>query len=394
MLLRLVVIAALCPLLSCSAPRLAGQTVNTTISVLDYGADPTGGSDSTTAFNNWWSACSTETTESLSAAFPSGTYLFNSNLVWDFTGNPGGGVFVQGAGQNKTLLKFATGKHLSIIDSTSNGSAFYGIFNNFGVLANYSTGAALQLGQTNFSDALNGFAFRDIWVKNLANASGSEALELNEVYSSAFSNITTSDGCTDGNGNCPSGGDSVLLTQASFNILQGSFSGARNGVRLASGYNFGNVFTSLDLEVNSYDLVIDNAQSAHNIFIGGQWGYDANAIYASAGSGNIVEHANFAPASAYAGAVVGMASGLTVKGTYALVSTPAFPSSGQVVANTTGRDVSVNLYSMTNPTVCYGASATTCITPGASTTVLLRSGDSIKVSYSMGGGGWVWLETN
>lgn len=76
---------------------------------------------------------------------------------------------------------------------------------------------------------------------------GSAGLRLNQVYSSAFSNVTTSDGCPESDGNCPNGGDSLLLTQSSFNTFQGSFSQAKNGVRLAVGYNFANVFTSPDL---------------------------------------------------------------------------------------------------------------------------------------------------
>ena len=378
--------------LSCRTP-VAAQA----ISVLSYGADPTGGSDSTSAFNQWWTACKSETTNILICSIPSGTYALASDLVLDFSGNTAGGIWVQGAGENKTLLKFAPGKHLSIINSSSelSGSTFYGTFTNFGISANYATGAAFQLGQTNLSDALNGFAFRDIWVKNAANVSGSEGIQLNQVYSSAFSNITAGDGCTDIYGNCPSSGDAILLTQSSFNTVQGSFSQARNGVRLAQGYNFGNVFTSLDLEVDYYDLVVDNAQSTHNIFIGGQFAYVANALYASAGSANVVEQANFTGSTGSAGPVIGSATGLTIKGAYNLVGTPAFPASGVTTANLTGRDVVVNLYNMASSSVvCYGPGATTCITPGSSATILVRNGDSVKLTYAMGSGGWVWTEEN
>ena len=375
-------------------PEIWAQSTSTTISVLDYGADPTGRSDSTSSFNAWWNACNTETSSKALCSIPSGTYAFSSDLKFDFSGNTPGGVVVQGAGENKTLLQFAQGKHLLIINSstTLGGSTFYGTFSNFGVLANFSAGPALQLGQTNFSDALNGFAFRDIWVRNAANVSGSQGIELNEVYSSAFSNITAGDGCTDVYGNCPTSGDALLLTQSSFNTFQGSFSQARNGVRLAQGYNFGNVFTSLDLEVDEYDVVIDNAQSTHNTFIGGQFAYVGNAVYASAGSGNIVEHANMVGSTGSAGPVVGSAVGLTIKGVYSLVSTPAFPSSGTVTQNTTGRDLLINLYNLTSPTVCYGPGAATCITPGSSATVLVRNGDSVKITTPMGGGGWVSTE--
>jgi len=390
---EVVVVAAIMCAFNNGRPTLA-QSTSTTISVLDYGADPTGGSDSTAAFNSWWTACNTETSSKALCSIPSGTYAFSSDLNFDFSGNTAGGVVVQGAGENKTLLQFAEGKHLSIINSSTilGGSTFYGTFSNFGVLANFSTGPALQLGQTNFSDALNGFAFRDIWVRNAANVSGSEGIELNEVYSSAFSNITAGDGCTNIYGDCPTSGDALLLTQSSFNTFQGSFSQARNGVRLAQGYNFGNVFTSLDLEVDEYDLVIDNAQSTHNTFIGGQFAYVGNAVYASAGSGNIVEHANIVGSTGSAGPIVGSAVGLTIKGVYNLVSTPAFPSSGTVTQNTTGRDLLINLYNLTSPTICYGPAAVTCITPGSSASILFRNGDSIQITSPMGGGGWVWTE--
>ncbi len=255
-----IVLAAVYVLLMAPIDVLRAQGPYNAINVLDYGADPTGNSDSTAAFRRWWSACLVEQTTYSLCTIPSGTYLLNENLVLDFKNNPGGGVVVQGAGANQSLLTFANGKHLSIIDSAG-GGAFYGTFSDFGVLANNSSGAALELGQRNFNDALNSFAFRDIWVKNVASVSGSAGLQLNQVYSSAFSDVTTSDGCPDSAGNCPDGGDSLLLLQSSFNTFQGSFSEARNGVRLAVGYNFGNVFTSVDLEVNYDDLVIQNDTS-------------------------------------------------------------------------------------------------------------------------------------
>lgn len=364
----------------------------TDVNVIGLGADPQGVLDSTPAFKKWWSACIRQGTRVAVCSIPPGTYLFKENLTLDFSGNPGGGVVVQGAGQNKTLLEFADGKHMSIVDS-SGGGAFYGTFSDFGVLAN-SSGTALQLGETDFSDALNSFAFRDIWVKNVASVKGSSGVQLNQVYSSAFSNLTTSDGCQDPNGNCPNGGDSLLLRQSSFNTFQGSFSQARNGVKLADGYNFGNVFTSPDLEVNYNDLVINNDTSTYNTFIGGQWVYVNTAIHASNGYGNVVEYSNFSGSIPSAGPAIGIANGLTVKGVYGFISTPPFPSSGQVIANTTGRDTFVNLYNMKNPTVCYGQGASTCITPGSSTAVLLRNGDSIIVNFSGLPGNWVWTETN
>lgn len=379
----------------CVAPTetLRAQAVysEVNVNVVDFGADPQGTVDSTPAFNKWWSACISGGTRMAVCSIPPGTYLLNENLTLDFSSNPGGGVVVQGAGQNTTLLEFANGKHMSIVDSS--GGAFYGTFSDFGVLAN-SSGPALQLGQTNFSDALNSFAFRDIWVKNVASVTGSSGVQLNQVYSTAFSNLTTSDGCQDPNGNCPNGGSSLLIRQSSFNTFQGSFSQARNGVKLADGYNFGNVFTSPDLEVNYNDLVINNDSSSYNTFIGGQWVYVNSAIHASNGYGNVVEYANFSGSIPTAGPAIGVASGLTVKGVYNSVSTPPFPSSGQVIANTTGRDVFVNLYNMNDPTVCYGQGASTCITPGSSTAVLLRSGDSIEVEFSGRPGSWVWMETN
>src|ERR1035441_728600 len=124
-----ILLAAMCVLLIAPIDALRAQTSYNVINVLDYGADPTGKSDSTAAFQRWWSTCSLEQTTKALCSIPSGTYSFNANLILDFSGNPGGGVEVQGAGQNKTLLEFADGKPpIAAQNASATGTDLAGYF--------------------------------------------------------------------------------------------------------------------------------------------------------------------------------------------------------------------------------------------------------------------------
>lgn len=377
------------PLATAASP----QAPNTPLNALDFpGVDPSGALPSDAGFAAFVRACLGGGGHD--CFVPPGRFRFEHDLVLDFAANRDGGVHFHGSGQNASLFVFATGQGMKVVDTRGEG-IFYGSFDNFGVLADHPSGAALELGRPDFADALNGFAFRDVFVKNIAGTANSQGLALNEVYSSVFSNVTTSAGCRDEN--CPQGGDALVLRQAAFDTFQGSFSDAHIGVHLTGGYNFGNVFQALDEEVNFIDLVIDSASSRYNTFVGGQWHWyqgpgHAQSVQTTAGLSNVIDNVNFSGPEP-----IGATVGLSIRGSLPnLVRTPAFPASGMPIGNATGRTIAVQVFNMPSGSIfCFQNRAAVCIAPtnaGGIVTLPFRPDDQIKLTYSAPGGAWVWTE--
>jgi hypothetical protein len=398
-----------------SADQSSASTVITCNAT--YGCDPTGVTDNTSAFLKFWSACNT-LTQSTSPAqggnecfIPAGHYKFTQNLLFDLSLNQAGGFHLYcggngggGAGTG-ALLDFTSVPEtgLTMASSIAEG-VFYGVFDNCGILANNPGGAALQFGQSNYSDALNGFQSRNLWVKNLANVSGSEGTVFNEVYDSVFDGLTSGDGCPNASGNCPTSGDGIRLRQSSFNTFNGgSYSSSQNGIAFTDGYSFGNVFNSPDLEVDYNDVQLSSVSASDNTINGGQFVWCATGSFPScAGAGGFaVSDSTSGPlvlnnnnlANGNNNLVGGAGAGnVLITGLLNNVTTPSFPSSGTAFANGFNRRVNVQIYNGTITQICTGIAASNCATvsaTGALYTVGLGPADSIKVTYT-GGPGWFW----
>jgi hypothetical protein len=91
--------------------RTATSKLSDWVSVLDYGADPTGSSDSASAIN------AAITASSGIVYFPAGTYKINSGISW--TKN---GITLIGNGASSTIINanFTTGDIISVGDGTAN----------------------------------------------------------------------------------------------------------------------------------------------------------------------------------------------------------------------------------------------------------------------------------
>src|SRR5579859_658706 len=385
----------------------SGGGSNIIFSPAAYGADPTNTNDNTVPLTNWFKDCLTAGGNGNICVIPQGHYKFTQNVLLDLSQNIGGGFSVQCAGQNSTLLDFSgtVGTHLTIASSVAEG-VFYGTWNNCGVQANNPGGPALQLGQSNLTDAINGAIFNGMWVTNLASSSpASSATQVNQVVNSVFTELVSNAGCggsTTAFGACSnsSAGDALQLNAAAIDtFVAGSFSSAGNGVHITNGFNFSNVFTSSDIEVTFNGIKCDSAFGGQNSFVnpqlvwlftGGGFGYvDACAV----GNNNELRSPNAVDtATLESGTVQG---GLIIKSIKYSISPPvSLPVSGTTYQNTTNRVVLVTVYNGTVTTACFGPTAGTCIT-GASQSlfpIVLNPGDKIDITFPSGvcSVGWIW----
>jgi len=259
------------------------------LSLLDFGADPTGVIAVDTAFSNFYAAL---LTTHKCGYMPAGTYKFTSSQTWDLASVSPIGVCVYGDGQYSTTLDFSavtSPPAIKIIDTgNAGGGLFYTRFQSFGIKCNIA-GTCLQLGKTDFSDALNEVRFQDIWVGNNSTSSSANAIQVNYVLNGHFDGVIAAN-----NGH----GDAWQINAGAFNHWNGG-SGTYGdyGYHLTAGGPGtgsiqGNVFTGIDHEVNAIaNVKIDTGNAQGNTWIGGTFVYTPSSTYAiaaSAGSDNTV----------------------------------------------------------------------------------------------------------
>jgi hypothetical protein len=411
---------------SATGTGLSARTLATrasdVINLADFGADPTNTTDSTTAFNNWWTACLGADRSGSSALasghlcfMPQGHYKVSSNLTWDFASSHAGGPVIEGAGIGATIIDFSgTAGNSLTVKASDNAAIFYPAFKQFSVLANNSAGPAMMIGQANFADAFNTITMNSVNVKNLANSTNSVGLQLNGVFNSDFTGLVTNAGCTDAFGNCPNGGISLRLTQTQFSRFQGSFAGGQFGIHIDTGFTFGNVFEGYDLEVNYTGVFIGSSSANYNTFIGGTnvWCNSAAGsggtcastgagfgIVANAGSHNVFINPNLmSPNTALFN--TGNTNGVEIQGSVYSAATPAAPASGVSLTNSTGTRVLVSATPGSGQSItqfCYGPAGTACQNGGVvngPVSFVLAPGDISKITTSSGTYSWIWTKLN
>jgi hypothetical protein len=356
------------------------SNINGAVSAAAFGAECNGTTDDSTAFQNWWAYI---TTNHVTGIIPAGDCKINENVVWNMSTSPGG-VTVRGVTQNSSVLDL-TGVTSGVpFELTGGGIAlFYGHFSDFTILTNIAgVGAefgAVPRGST-FSDAMNGFTFMQMQVKNEADNESAVALELNGVYNSDFQTVMTNTG---GGSTTDVGlGTSLEIQEAQFSRFMGSFSSANIGVYLTNGYSFGNVFDDPDIENTNIGVQIDSADAAKNTFIGGTYAaYDDFNF--TAGNSNVVLNPNASPYRG--GSVTSGVTGLWLERPGVGVPTPSVPASGTAVTNRTGSLVLVVLYGGTMSEVASSA-GTFAVTGGS---FLMKPGDTITLTYTTAPG-WTW----
>ncbi len=350
------------------------------ISVIDFGADPSDTTDSSAAFNNAYA-------EAISLNkplyIPAGSYRVSSQLAWDVHPRSLTGITIIGDGAHMSILDFSqdsvASPNLRIYDSVTEPVVYCRI-GAFGVKANVN-GVAVQIGQTNFSDAWNVCRFGPMYIANTNSGTSAVGLQVNEVLSSTFECMVAN---LNGAG---TGMDAIQLNQSIMNTFSGCSAGnSAIGLHLTNGYSYGNVFLGLDLENATSGVAIDTPDALDNTWIGGS---AANLSYfanGSAGNGNYFFNINL---SAIAVSKLNGATGIFLSNPgNSYITTPSVPASGTALTNSSGQRAVVHI---------SGGSVTAVkvngVTPFSNTnvTVILNPGDTITLTYSSAPS-WVWLQ--
>jgi len=83
------------------------------------------------------------------------------------------------------------------------------------------------------------------------------------------------------------------------NNTTGAILGTAIGVWLSDSFNYGNVFTTPDIEIFNVAVLISSASSIKNTFIGGQYAYKSYGVVASTGSDNVFINPNINSAAPF-----------------------------------------------------------------------------------------------
>lgn len=264
------------------------------------------GHDDTAAVNTWLSIILSPTGPKRGYA-PAGTYKCSSQITmnWGTVGTTGATFFGDGKAQSVfDLSSVTTSPAWLMTDTSGNEQEFYGVFKGLGIKGNLA-GIVLQIGQEGFGDAFNECEF-DIGAWNSSASTSACAIEMNGLYNCDMFVVA----------NCSGHGDALRMRQCEFVRVFGSMGNADTSLHLTGAYNFGNVFTALDMEVVNTCVVIDEANIANNTFVGGQcvWtngsGPAVAAFNATAGNNNRVIGINFASA----GTIASNSTGLIIYG--------------------------------------------------------------------------------
>ena len=342
-----------------------------------FGATGNGVTDDTSAIQSWINAVIT----SGAGYCPSGNYLISSPLVFDLSPKQNYGVTFSGAGIQRTIFtapSVSSSAPFLFTSSAISPNVFYVYVSGIGFSGNIA-GPVLQIGVPSFTVPFNGCEF-DCWVGNSNTSSSAICVELNGVYNCELRFTANTGGA----------GISLLCNQAQFNNIRGSYgtSGGGTSIVLTSGFNFGNVFSALDMENVQTCVYIENNTSNYNTWIGGTWVYRSAGFTSSTGKSNRLINPNISPIlPATTSTFINGGIGVIVNTQSKLPDvTPSVPSSGTPVTNLTGVLSQVIIYGGTVTDVEINSSTVT-LTSG---TFFLNPGNSITITYSVIPS-WVWL---
>lgn len=352
------------------------------LNVLNYGADPTGLLDSTSAFIRWF-AVLVGSKKPINGYIPGGAYTISSPLVWDFAQQNNTGVMIYGDGMNQSLLNFTMTSSPALLITSSNGAAFFLTFKDFGISSNTCNGTLLQFGQTNFSDALNSCIIGPMVLQNGSNSASTVVVQFNYVLNCDIYVVA--------NGGSSLLGDAIQMRQMQFSTIKGAAGHANNGINMLTGYNYGNVIQTTDIETVNTCVACSSASSTHNTVLGGAFVWNTNAFNVSAGNLRVIapllSQGDFA-ASVFA---TGTSGNVIIETQNVNAPVPNVPSSGSPVINTTGSAINVFVYggSVTVATVIYNGTTTT-ISPFTGGSIPLSPGSSITLTYGSAPS-WQWF---
>jgi hypothetical protein len=346
------------------------------LSLVDFGADPTGKTDSTAAIRQWSSACHRQGKR---CRAPAGTYLVASSVLFDVDPAQGHGVWIEGDGCARTIFQYtgsaAPGFRLGTDALVQGrGDNFYSVIQGIGFSGSVD-GPLVQLGRDDFADSINGLQMDQVCINNARKTPSAVGVRVNSVVTSRLWMSVSMD----------YSGTACELRSPNMTTFQGSCSGGDIGILFtSSGTMLGNVFLNMDLEVNSRDVVLAGSKTVRNTFIGGQFDYQIRngpcAIDAYDGESTTFENPNIAGATALCGV-----NGVVLRGQFA-IATPPLPGSDVDLENRAAQAVEVTVWNGRVEYICVNGS---CVTALASNTVILNPEDRIRIRYSSAPS-WRW----
>lgn len=140
---------------------------------------------------------------------------------------------------------------LLINDSGATGALYVriGQSGTCDIQGNNSSGAVVQIGNEDYSDAINSSIFNMNVHNNATSGTNIAAIEGNYVLQSSFNGTV---------GNSGTIGDAIRIRKGVFISLQGSYGGANCGIHITGGDNGNiNIDDTAEMEANTTDLCVD-----------------------------------------------------------------------------------------------------------------------------------------
>lgn len=241
-------------------------------------------------------------------------HVSSAGLTMDFANNLSNGTFLIGDGA-ATVIDFranTTDGRLQII--ATGGSPGSGLSSVYGGLLGLSiqcevAAPCVQIGQADFSDAMNQETFVDVSVQNFNTSGSSICYQFNAVYSANAISVN----CSSAAG--PAGGNDLFqFRKVNFGHWNIGGSNGQTFLHITTDTTAGNSFSSIDCEVVKICLAIDSASAVDNSWYGGTWSWNwgatgQNGVNESTGGNNAIFYPNKNPNSSVGGAGTFISSG-------------------------------------------------------------------------------------
>ena len=292
--------------------------------------------------------------------FSAGTYKVTSQVTVDFAGQAVSGFRLISQGAVIDGRAIAAGPVLQIqcgggTPATPTGCFYFKEEGSLFVTA-HTSGYAVVLGRSDFSDAQNSAKIDHLIVNNSSSNASAGACQFNYVLDSEIYSVCDSAG----------GAAGMAFEQTQFSHISGAGTAAATGGRsivMENGYNFSNTFFGLDLEVSPTCLSITFNHNGMNTFVSPYFNC-VTAVNTTASVGNTLVNPN------YGGNVVNFGPnsiGITVQGSGSRPNW-MFPATA----------------SYTTAAVDDGMSISSFNAPGTSLSVTLPPIASVNSGWSMG----------
>ena len=280
---------------STTARTLAARTA-AAADVRDFGAVGDGVADDTAALNT---AFTYATTNAVPFVLGKGTFKVTSKLTWDFTP-----VFENGLtiiSDNAVIDGTAIGGSGNVMQwlcsggTTPSPQSCYRTRLQGGLrVTGSTTGYVVDIGKTDFSDALNVFNINQLSVQNFNTGAGG-GIRLNYILGTEMHLVSS----------CAGNGAALAFQQVAFSYIytNATCDGTTGGrsILIENGITKANMFASTDMEISAVLLEITSSGAIDNTFISPNFSGNSSGVgvipnvgvKATAGSNNVLINPNY-----------------------------------------------------------------------------------------------------